>query len=363
MRRHKTPAALLCAVVLALASRAAVGSEERPAGVSLELLSHYEIPAGSRFEDTCIGGLSAIEHDAAGGRYFAVSDDRRGARFYTFEIDLSAAAEIRGVRLTSVVPLLTREGVPYPDDRVDPEGFVLLEAGTAFVSSEGIAPQGVAPFVDLVEVGSGAWLGTAPIPLAFRPRHRDGEQVSGVRKNAGFEALTLTPGKRHLITAAESALAQDVRGELRAGQRHDARMLRFEVGATLRPAGERLYPLTWPAGDILVHGLVELQALDDAGHLLALERTYGRDVGMVVRLFETHFDDHDGDVEGTAVLRKRRIVDFADLPIPSDNYEGLTLGPPLADGGETLLVLGDNDNVDCSPQLRSTKLLLFRLRR
>ena len=71
---------------------------------------------------------------------------------------------------------------------------------------------------------------------------------------------------------------------------------------------------------------------------------------------------------GLRALARRRVLDFSRLPILLDNFEGLSFGPPLPDGGESLLVLGDNDNTECEPpaslaRLRPTKLLLFRLRR
>ncbi len=146
------------------------------------------------------------------------------------------------------------------------------------------------PFVDLVDVESGAWLATVPLPPGFRPRHEGATQVAGVRNNLGLESLSLSPDRRHLYAATESALAQDAAG-LAAGAEHFARLLHFELEPAPRLAGQYLYPLTLPAGDILVHGLVELLALDDAGHLLAMERTYGRDIGLTARLFEVRLAD------------------------------------------------------------------------
>ncbi len=373
-------------VLLFLAGAPCVMAEDPPA-ISLDYLSEYNLPGGTLFQDTCIGGLSALHYDPEGDRYFVLSDGRRGARLYTLRIEIAeggaAGAEaeengprIAGVTFERVVRLHTREGTPYPDDRVDPEGFALIGPETAYVSSEGVARDGVPPFIDLVDVESGAWLGTVPLPPGFRPDH-DGEvQVSGVRNNLGLESLSLSPDRRHLYAASESALAQDAAG-LAAGAEHFARLLRFELEPSPRLAQQYLYPLTMPEGDILVHGLVELLALDDAGRLLAMERTYGHDVGLSVRLFEIRIPERSRgadrsrlgpEASSLPVLAKRQILDFGELPILLDNLEGLTFGPRLEGGGETLLVVGDNDNTECLPptslsDLRFTKFLLFRLRR
>ena len=373
---------------LALLSAASGLRADDPDSISLQLLSEVNIPGGTWFEGTCVGGLSALHYDPAGDRYFAVSDGRRGARFYTLRIEIVPGLDpdgedrprIAGVTFEGVVRLETREGLPYPDDRVDPEGFVLRDATSAYLSSEGVARDGVPPFIDVVHVGTGAWLATLPLPMAFRPRHDDGTQTTGVRNNLGLESLSLSPDRRHLYTASESALAQDAEG-IAAGVRHFARLLHFEDRA--RPggepewalAGQYLYPLTMPEGDVVVHGLTELQALDDSGRLLALERTFARDVGLTVRLFEIRLSETRSQVDRSRlspaaralpVLDKREVLDFAELPILLENFEGLTFGPRLEDGSRTLFVLGDNDNTECLPptspsQLRSTRFLLFRL--
>ncbi len=395
----RTTCSLLLVLLLSPASAAA---DETP-GVTVEFLSETMIPAGMRYQDTCVGGLSAIEYDRLNDRYFALSDARKNARFYTLEIDVGSDGDGRpfltGVAFKSVVRLLTREGEPYGDGRVDPEGFVLVSGSDAFISSEGAAELGVPPFVDRIDVATGRFLQSAAIPVAFRPWGQGGEQLRGVRKNLGFESLTLSPDRRNLYAASESALAQDL-----AGIDPDARipfatlfsrLLHFrldppgrpdpagarglELEAVPRLAAEFLYPLVQPQGDIVVHGLAELLALDDGGRLLALERTFGHDVGMVVKLFEVHLGDTLAGVDRSRlapaardlpVVKKRLVLDFADLPILIDNFEGLTLGPMLpgvrpSGGGESLLVLGDNDNVDCRNPLavRPTKILLFRLHR
>ncbi len=364
-------------VLLTLGTAGSLWAEDSTPPISLELLSEYHLPAGTRFEETCVGGLSALHYDPANDRYFAVSDGRREARFYSLRIEIAESdagdeprrPQIRRVTFDRVVRLKTREGLPYPEDRVDPEGFALLDARSAYVSSEGVARDGVPPFVDLVDVENGAWLSTIPLPSDLRPRHDGEEQIAGVRNNLGLESLTLSPDRRHLYAASESALVQDA-GDLAAGVEHFARLLHFEQGTL---TGQYLYPLVMPAGDILVHGLVELLAVDDAGRLLAMERTFARDVGLAVRLYEIRLSRVRRDVDrarlspearSLPVLDKRLILDFGELPILLENFEGLTFGPRLEDGSETLLIVGDNDNPGGRPAaLRSTRFLLFALRR
>ncbi len=348
--------------------------------VHVEYLSEVEIPGGFEYEGTCVGGLSALAYDSVNERYFAVSDAAKDARYYTLRIDISAAPDsspkIQGVEFESVVRLRTREGLPYPEGRVDPEGLALLDETSAFISSEGMARDDVPPFIDRIELATGEWLGQASIPLYFKPRHRQDLQTQGVRHNKAFESLTLTPNRRDLYVATESALAQDVRDLPSAAERY-ARLLHYRLETVPKLVGEMLYPLRLPEGNVVAHGLVELLALDDSGRLLAMERSWGPEIGMAVKLFEVRLAVTRSQVDRSRlsrtavtlpVLDKRQILDFKDLPIVLDNFEGLTFGPLLPDGSESLLILGDNDNTECrAPQppvpLRPTKFLLVRLRR
>jgi hypothetical protein len=376
-------AVALFAVAAAMLAACGAAASDPPPPPTVEYLAERTLPPGMRFQGACVGGLSAIDYDAASGRYYALSDSRKDARLFTVAVEIGTDAKgapaIAAVELESVVRLRTREGEPYADGRVDPEGLVLLGGGVAFLSSEGDAEKGVPPFVDLVDVGDGSWQQSVAIPVAFRPRHDAGTQVRGVRNNLGFEALALSPGRRHLYVASESSLAQDTPPgkKIPAGTRLYSRLLHYVLEDVPQLRSQALYPLEQPEGEIVVHGLVELQALDDGGRLLAMERTFGYDVGMIVKLFEIDLGRTAEDADRSSlsaeaaelpVLVKRPVFDFAELPVTLDNFEGLTFGPPLPDGGESLLVLGDNDNVDCQPTLnpvrmRPTKLLLFRLLR
>ena len=337
----------------------------RPAEPRVELLSAVELAQGTLFEGTCVGGLSALAYQASSGRYLALSDSGDDARLYTLDLPIQPSDE--GPRLgpptvERVVRLLTREGLPYPGGRVDPEGLALVDATTAFLSSEGKPDLGVPPFVDLVDVESGAHLASVAVPPAFTPRWDGDLQVAGVRPNQGFEALALGPGGADLHVVAESALMQDAPASPPAGTDLQTRWLHFRrEGDRIRQVAEYRYPLRRPEGEVVAHGLVEILALEE-DRFFALERTYAFDRGLTVRLFVADPPTTDG-----GLVRKALLLDFAEAGIELENYEGLALGPPLPDGGESLLVVGDNDDTACATppeeRTRPTRFLLFRLRR
>jgi len=338
-----------------------------------------------------VGGLSGLVFDPASGDYLAISDSRGEhgpVRAYTLEIGLrpdSRAASgstpspanhlaANGARVLAVTHLLDRDGAPFAEGTVDPEGIALAPGGGFYVSSEGVAEDSIAPFVRRY-ADDGRMLGALPVPEAYRPE--TGRHPHGVRKNLGFEPLAVTPptspplsstvdGLRYLFTGTENALAQD---GPKATVDHgcSSRLLRWSVaadGSVDGPPVEWVYPVSpvaqapppsHPQPDGLpVAGLVELIALGPHD-LLALERSYTDGVGTTERLYRVRLDGAT-PVTGRASLadggrpvpaRKTLLLDVSEAlaahGVPTDNLEGMTFGPDLPDGRRLLLLVSDDN--------------------
>jgi hypothetical protein len=97
------------------------------------------------------------------------------------------------------------------------------------------------------------------------------------------------------------------------------------------------------------NGLVDLAGLDNGGTLLAMERSFAVGVGNTVKIFEVLTDYatdvsgyDDGVPAGYVPVDKRLILNVGDLVRP-DNLEGMTLGPVLPDGRQSLILVSDNN--------------------
>jgi 3-phytase/alkaline phosphatase D len=326
----------------------------------VENLGMVTFDTGYMFADTEVGGLSGITYDAARGVYYVLSDDRSErypARYYTADIDISDGHLDPGdVAFLKVTTLLDKHREPFVPGSLDPEGIVLAHPGFLFISSEGdanISPP-TDPFVNRFNP-NGKQTKALPVPDKFLP---DGEQTWGVRDNLAFEPLTVSPDRRYLYTAVENALVQDGPKSTLVDETL-SRVLRYKMSPG-RPGSEFVFVTSAipkppdPAGGFADNGLVELAALDNAGTLLALERSFAVGVGNTVKLFETSTQGAT-DVSGIDALwddgapvsfdpmPKRLVVDFEDLDISPDNLEGMTLGPMLPDGRYTLFVVSDNN--------------------
>jgi hypothetical protein len=292
LRHPHRPLLLGCALGLASAAQA------QP--FTLDYLGQQIVPSGSLFAGTVVGGLSGIERLGAGSnRYLAISDDRSSlnpARFCKLSLDLSQ-------------------------------------------------------FQRSANPGSAG--------------------DSGIRNNLAFESLTVSSDGRTAYIATENARVQDGPGS-GVGTASPARIVSFEVASGVA-AAQWVYEVAPvvlapnPAGAFATNGLVELLALGE-GEFIAIERSFatgaatpgvgpnGLPTGNTIRLF--HVDARSAtDVSGLASLAgasytavtKTLIADLSDFrhddgtALALDNIEGITLGPVLADGRQSLVLVSDNN--------------------
>ena len=206
---------------------------------SYELIGTVNIPTGTQFEGTEVGGLSSIAYDSKRGVYYAISDDQGTidpVRYYTLDIDVSDGQLDPGdVRFLVVTTILDASGAPYAPTSLDPEGLALAHEGSLYFSSEGFAARTppVNPFIDRMNL-NGRHNRSLVIPEKFIP-----SSTQGVRPNLGFESLNVTPDQKTLVTASEGALAQDGPAA-NLGQNSLARILEYRLSSG-QPGSEYVY--------------------------------------------------------------------------------------------------------------------------
>jgi hypothetical protein len=294
-----------------------------PFGGPVEIWSWFDLPEDPRSRE-----LSGIAWDETTRTLWGVQDETSNI------VPLVPDAELRRWGFGPIVVLK----MSFP---LDLEGIVITPDG--FIVSSEIGPR-------VLEVDrSGKLRRDIPLPTHF----------AKARDNKSLESLSMSPDGRHLFTTSEAALSCDgAKATTSAGTR--VRILR-----TNRDGGqpeEHAYatdPLPHDGGD---YGVADLAAIS-ADDVLVLERGWARGSGNTARIYRVSLADPVTSClampELTAdapVLQKHLVVDLAKLPtkgLPKakqpqespllDNYEGLAIGPVLADGRHSLILVSDDN--------------------
>lgn len=386
-------------LVVALSVSACATTSSRPAAsaprgtASLALPAHFRLnfvdavifPSGTvipALGARPIGGLSAITPLATPGEYAAISDETVSPRLMRFRI----AAQSDRLVVDPVdaheisLPAVARTNGAATDF----EGLACFTDGTCYLSSEGNQEREPRLAPSIVGYRDGSLVDRVSLPDRFRPVIA-GPALKGVRRNEAFEAFVATSDGSRLVAVSETALVQD--GDAPTPDAGSpARVLVLQRrGRRFVPGPEYIYPVdrvtlpddyTQASGS---NGVVEILPLED-GTFLTMERSFvyenagARRGRNDILLYRVSFDGAD-DVSkvfslarerprGVRVVSKTRVLSLDELVprLPAslaslDNFEGLTVGPRLANGDASLLLLSD-DNFS---KTQVTAFLLLRI--
>jgi len=351
----------------------APGSPAAASTPRLRLIGETTLPHAMDFQGTTVGGLSGIDYDPATGLYVLISDDRSilsPARAYTARLPLTTTG-LGTPQLDSVTLLRNAQGAHFPnrqqahpnDEVPDPEAVRWLsgpQAGHVLWASEGWVRRGMGPALHESRLSDGQLVRTLALPPMFT--HQPGAGT-GPRDNLAFEGLALTPDQRTAWVAMENALLQDGPSPRVGAEGGPCRITAFDLasGQAVRqiayvpdaiPARGPLPGLTPPVV-YADNGISEI-LMQDAHHMLVLERAYILAQGMSLRLYRID-TRAASDTLGLDRLQpgnhqsatKTLVADFATLGLTQlDNTEGMTWGPVLQDNGRrirTLVVVSDDN--------------------
>lgn len=346
--------------------------------LSLEFLGKYQLPK-TDFMNTPVGGLSAITYDRRRDSFLAVSDDPSlfaAARFYTLNIAFNSTSEsrigIQKINIESVTFLTDKDGQTFAEGTITPKGIAITPERTVFISGYSATKDRTIPFIQEFDI-NGKMLQNLPIPERYFPNAIDEqEQSKGIQQTSAFESLTFNPTGTiptsgepvNLFTATSSALVQDQEPPS-SQKKASSRFLHYliSLGAPVLIA-EYSYPLAPTLHDATLNSLVELLSVDRGGHFLSLERSREQ-LGVGEKIFQiatggasdtSRINTLKGEIKSIRPIKKKLLLDLNELGISLDNLQGMTLGPRLRDGTQSLLLVSNNN----FNNQQTTQFLLFR---
>jgi len=331
----------------------------------LVFLGEYDIPYNQVFQNTTIGGLSGIDYDRENNIYYLISDDRAAinpARFYTAKIYLNEKG-IDSVQFISVRNLLQKDGTVFPSSKQDPfhtpdpEGIrynpkmkhlVWSSEGERSAKKDTIVLENPAVIITST---NGNYIDSFVLPSNMRMQLTQ----NGPRQNEAFEGLSFSNNYKKLLVSVEEPLFED---GPRAGLKDSSawiRIIRFDVKKKKPEAqfGYKIDPVAYPPNPpsaFKINGVPDIFALNK-NQILIIERSYssGRKPSTIkVYLAEATAAQDISRYPSLKDLsfhpiQKRLLLNMDDLGIYIDNVEGVTLGPKLPNGNQTLIFVSDNN--------------------
>lgn len=345
----------------------------------LKFLGEYDVPHNLLFQNTTIGGLSGIDYDRKNKVYYLISDDRSAinpARFYTAKIYIGKNG-IASVQFVSVNNLLQADATVYPDSKQDafhvpdPEGIrynakterlVWSSEGERIIKKDGIVLED--PSVNIIST-KGNYIDSFVLPSNM---HMQATQ-NGPRQNGAFEGLSFSNNYKKLLVSVEEPLFED---GARAGLKDSSawiRIIRFNVKSR-KPESQLAYqvdPVAYsanPPGAFKINGVSDILALNKQ-QLLVIERSFssGRKPATI-KVYLANSGVAEDVSKYTSLqnisfqaIQKKLLLNMDDLGIYIDNIEGVTLGPKLANGHQSLIFVSDNN----FSKEEITQLFLFEI--
>jgi phytase-like protein len=310
-----------------------------------------------------LSGLASLGRDD----YLAVSDAHAVVHRLTIRIDPATGA-VRSATVGSPIPLKDENGarLPEPANAKDREAIACdPDSGEFWIADERTGADPKAPSISRHRLSDGGR--TARLTC-------DSDSMLTVfrriRSNKGFESLALAPDRSTLWTANEDALTIDGAA---AGKSEPGIVRLQQLDRALRPLAQFAYtidPWRYPIRSPILLGGQEVSGLSEIlvlprGRLLALERSFGGNArGMPTLENRLYLVDPTGATDLASlrsglsgrsyVAAKKVLLWRKDWGLTNSNFEGMTLGPTLADGSRSLILIADNDG--------GTSQALFTLR-
>ncbi|MEC5165782.1 hypothetical protein RCH18_001514 [Flavobacterium sp. PL11] len=342
----------------------------------LKFINTIEIPFNQGFKSTKIGGLSGIDYDKKKNLYYIICDERSQenlSRFYTAKINMTGD-QLKAIDFQETHTLKNQHGKTFgnwlttPDTSVDPEDIRYNpKSNTLIWSSEGARVITAAktvlqnPSINFMDL-NGNFTDKVVLPVNLEMQ----KDQRGPRNNGTLEGITFDKKYKNIYTALEEPLFNDGNpSTISTGG-----LIRFyKFNSTTRrntaQYGYKLEPIARepnPKGTFGVNGVAAIQYYKK-NQFLVLERSYSTGTqACTIKLFlcdfkkATNVKNYDSLLNQTVELASKKLVlNMEDLGIFTDNIEGLTFGPKLANGNRSLIFISDNN----FSATQKTQILLF----
>ncbi|MCM4154546.1 esterase-like activity of phytase family protein [Gramella sp. AN32] len=356
----------LLIILLVSLSGCGVSRKVHTEDIEIKFLDEYVLkPTEVQFEETKIGGLSGIDYFQ--GNYYLVCDDSSLPRIYKLQIDIFNN-KIDIIRFSEVLK------IEKTTHRVlDLEGIRVLENGNFIVSSEGLISNQNDPGIYIIST-------EGKIENQFKiPAHFTAEGKQHPRNNGVFEGLSKSADGLGYWVATETVLEKDGSKSKVFPTKTPVRITKYDLeGNAVKEFAYNLDGIAkLPINYFAVNGAVEIIEYEP-DQFLIMERSYSAGYGShgnTIKIFSVNAENATNilnleQLKGEKYRFAEKQLRFNFKKVKKqltnkiiDNIEGMTLGPKLENGQQSLILVSDNNFNSFVKQLNQFILLQIKFKK
>lgn len=336
---------------------------------TINYLDEYVIYNDTIFTESKIGGLSGIDYSKDDKSYYLVCDDAKKPRYYKASILLDNN-QFSLVEINEVVELKDTIHQFLNNNIIDLEAIRTFEENKLIFASEGSIKNDYNPSIFITDQ-YGNYSEKFPLPAYFLT---DINSKNKPRHNGVFEGLAANITNDGYWAAMELPLTLDGKEPTFNNSGAPVRITHFST-KTNQADFQFTYPLDKltkdPKGNFGVNGITCLLQLSK-NEFIVIERAYSEGYGTqgnTVKIYLTNIEHTTNTLpydtlqnKEYKVSEKELLFDFETVRAQLtnnilDNIEGITLGPILENGNQSLILVADNNFSPVSKQINQLILL------
>jgi len=333
--------------------------------ISINYLDEYIIPDSLQFQNQTIGGLSGI--DFVNDDYFFVIDDSNNPRIVTATIGIKSDT-IETVNFKKTILLNDSTSTFFKENELDLESiFVDKKTNEIHLVSEGSIRKKKQPTIFKIDA-NGRFLDQFQLPKTL-------SNIETFKHNGVFESSSKNIDNQGFWVGVEAPLSVDGDEPTFEKKSSPIRITYFDKKSKIatKQFAYQLENISKPfKGNQNLNGVTALLEIQK-NHFLIVERAFQNNYGSygnTIRIFEAFIEKNTTNILSISSLKntsftplkKRLLFDFDTVKEfltegIIDNIEGITFGPKLKNGNQSLILVADNNFQLYGKQLNQLILL------
>lgn len=319
--------------------------------IKLNFINEYTVKDSLLFDKTIIGGISGVDYYK--GNYYMVVDDAVNPRILIGDISLKNDS-IKSISFQKNIRLNDTVSQFYNQNTLDLESVFVNDKGINLVS-EGSIRKGKNPSVFQIDI-KGKFIKEFKIPEYFKANSTAKPKHNGV-----FESSSKSFDNKGFWVAMEAPLEADGEEPTFHKTQSPIRISYFDnvTGKVTKQFAYQLEKIDKQAkGKVNLNGVTAILEYEK-NNFFVIERTYQSGYGSygnVVRIFKATINEKSTNTldiqslknQNYIPLKKELLLDFNAIQNKLtdkiiDNIEGITFGPQLSNGNQSLILVSDDN--------------------